>query len=93
MDQTNNNWYDFDNATMGDGDQVVPVESAQLAGVPSLEVRSEDISVFNLKSHVLSLHPLLPSLDEVSSATSRFFSGLTGTALLPKGTDPGRFHS
>ncbi len=86
------NWYDFDHATMGDGDQVVPVESAVLAGVPSLEVRGEDISIFNLKSHVLSLHPLLPSLDEVSSATSRFFSGVTGVVLLPKGTDPSRFH-
>lgn len=92
VDTGNNNWYDFDHATMGDGDQVVPVESALLAGVPSLEVQGDDVSVFNLKSHILSLHPLLPSLDEVSSATSRFFAGQSGTALLPKGTDPTRFH-
>jgi len=92
VDQQNDNWYDFDDAMMGDGDQVVPVESALLPGVPSMEVRGEDVSVFNLKSHVLSLHALLPSLDEVSSVTSRFFSGVTGAALLPIGTDPARFH-
>ncbi len=92
VDQQNNNWYDFDHAKMGDGDQVVPVESALLPGVPSVEVRGEDISVFNLKSHVLSLHALLPSLDEVSSITSRFFTGVTGAALLPIGTDRTRFH-
>jgi hypothetical protein len=90
------NWYDFDDAdkpeNKGAGDEVVPVESAVLAGVPSLEVRGEDVSVFNLKSHVLSLHALLPSLDEVSSVTSRFFTGVTGAALLPKGTDPTRLH-
>ena len=39
VDQQNDNWYDFDHAVMGDGDQVVPVESALLPGVPSLEVR------------------------------------------------------
>jgi hypothetical protein len=91
------NWYDFDDAekpeNKGAGDEVVPVESAVLPGVPSLEVRGSDISVFNLKSHVLSLHPLLPSLDEVSSVTSRFLSGVSDPAnLLPKGTDPTRFH-
>jgi hypothetical protein len=90
------NWYDFDTAdrpeNKGSGDDVVPVESAVLAGVPSVEVRAEDISIFNLKSHALSLHALLPSLDEVSSITSRFFSGTKGPALLPKGTAPSRFH-
>jgi hypothetical protein len=92
VDQQKDNWYDFDHAKMGDGDQVVPVESALLPGVPSMEVRGEDVSVFNLKSHVLPLHALLPSLDEVSSVTSRFFAGVTGPALLPIGTDPARFH-
>ena len=92
VDQQKDNWYDFDHAKMGDGDEVVPVESALLPGVPSVEVRGEDVSVFNLKSHVLPLHALLPSLDEVSSITSRFFTGVTGAALLPKGTDPARFH-
>jgi hypothetical protein len=94
LDEQNNvkNWYDFDHAQNGDGDEVVPVGSAVLAGVPALEVQKGDVSVLNVKSHVLSLHALLPSLDEVSSATSRFFSGVTGTALLPKGTDLGRFH-
>jgi|SRR5208337_2435246 len=92
VDQQNDNWYDFDHAVMGDGDQVVPVESALLPGVPSMEIRGEDVSVFNLKSHALPLHALLPSLDEVSSVTSRFFSGVTGAGLLPAGTDPARFH-
>lgn len=86
------NWYDFDHAVMGDGDEVVPVDSSVLNGVPALEVQKGDVSVFNLKSHVLSLHALLPSLDEVSSATSRFFSGVAGADLLPKGTDPSLFH-
>jgi len=92
VDQQRDNWYDFDHAMMGDGDQVVPLQSALLPGVPSVEVRGEDISVFNLKSHVIPLHVLLPSLDEVSSIASRFFSGVTGAALLPKGTDPARYH-
>lgn len=86
------NWYDFDHAAMGDGDEVVPVDSAVLPGVPAMEVQKGDVGFFNLKSHVLSLHALLPSLDEVSSATSRFFSGVTGSALVAKGTDPNRFH-
>jgi hypothetical protein len=86
------NWYDFDHAVNGEGDEVVPVDSAVLAGVPAFEVQKGDVSVFNLKSHVLSLHALLPSLDEVSSVTSRFFSGVAGAALLPKGTDPRRLH-
>jgi hypothetical protein len=92
------NWYDFDDADKPEnksaGDEVVPVESALLNGVPSVEIRSDDISLFNLKSHFLSLHALLPSLDEVSSVTSRFFS-LTrppDLGILPKGTDPSRFH-
>jgi hypothetical protein len=86
------NWYDFDHALNGDGDEVVPVDSARLDGVPSFEIPKGDVSIFNLKSHVLSLHALLPSLDEVSSVTSRFLSGVTGTSLVPKGTDPSRFH-
>ena len=93
VDQAKDNWYDFDNARMGDGDQVVPVESAVLKGAPSVEVRWKDVSVFNLKSRVLSLHALLPSLDEVSSVTSRFFSGKTGADLLPKGIDLTCFHA
>jgi hypothetical protein len=90
------NWYDFDDAekpeNQSDGDEVVPVESATLVGVPALEIQKADVSVFNVKSHMFSLHALLPSLDEVSSATSRFFSGKMGIELLPKGTDPSRFH-
>jgi hypothetical protein len=85
------NWYDFDHAGKGDGDEVVPIESATLPGVPAFEIHAGDVSVFNLKSHILSLHALLPSLDEVASATSRFFSGSTGPDLLPRGTDPASF--
>ncbi len=91
------NWYDFDDAdkpeNKGAGDDVVPLESAVLPGVPAVEIRGEDVSVFNLKSHVLPLHVLLPTLDEVSSIASRFFTGVTDAGLLPKGTDPTRFHS
>jgi hypothetical protein len=86
------NWYDFDNAQNGDGDGVVPVDSATLKGVPALEIPKADVSVFNVKSHLFSLHALLPSLDEVSSATSRFFSGKTGTDLVAKGADWSLFH-
>ncbi|HVB33632.1 MAG TPA: hypothetical protein VNJ52_04545 [Patescibacteria group bacterium] len=87
------NWYDFDHAKCADGDQVVLVESARLAGIASLEIKKADVSFFSLKSHMLgSLHAFLPSMDEVCSATSRFFAGLTGPALLPKGVDPKQFH-
>jgi hypothetical protein len=45
------NWYDFDDAekpeNKGAGDDVVPLESALLPGVPSMEARGEDVSVFN----------------------------------------------
>ena len=93
VDPQKDYWYDFDHAAKGDGDDVVPVESAVLRGVPSFEVRAEDVSFFNLKSHLVHLHVLLPSLDEVSSVTTRFFSGITDPAqLLPKGTDPSRYH-
>jgi hypothetical protein len=93
VDQRNNNWYDFDHAQMDEGDEVVLVESAVLPGVPAFEVRGEDISVFNVRSHILPLHALLPSLDEVSSAASRFFSGAMASDVLPAGTDPSRFHA
>lgn len=83
------NWFDFDHAQQADGDQVVLAESARLEGIPALGVKKPEMPLLNVKFHLLgSLHAYLPSLDEVSSATSRFFAGLTGPALLPKGVDP-----
>lgn len=87
------NWYDFDHAETADGDDVVLAKSAVLPGVPALEIQKSDVSPLNIKSHLLgSLHATLPSLDEVCSATSRFFAGVSGSALLPKGMNPSQFH-
>src|SRR5277367_55911 len=38
------NWYDFDNARKGVGDDVVLVGSAKLPGVTAVEIRPEDLS-------------------------------------------------
>lgn len=87
------NWFDFDNADQqkGDGDDVVPVTSALLAGVPAVEIDESDVGYFNFKARLLSVHAALPSLDEVQTVTYRFLSGDTGTDLLPTGVDNSRY--
>jgi hypothetical protein len=87
------NWFDFDNADKhkGDGDDVVPVTSALLAGVPAVEMDESDMGYFNFKARLLSVHAALPSLDEVQTVTYRFLGGDTGTDLLPTGMDNSRY--
>jgi hypothetical protein len=85
------NWYDFDHAAKGDGDEVVPVTSALLTGVPAIEIHENDVGYFNLKAHLLSMHAALPSLDEVQTVTARFLGGAIGTDLLPAGMDDSRY--
>ncbi|MGO9265865.1 MAG: lipase/acyltransferase domain-containing protein [Candidatus Binataceae bacterium] len=88
-------WYDFDRATMGAGDDVVPVQSAQLVGVASVEIQAEDVSYFHpiQRGMVASdMHAFLPSLDEVATIVGRFFQGERGIDLLPRGLPPTRFH-
>lgn len=89
------NWYDFDNAEKGLGDDVVPFISAQISRVPSVEIRTEDVSYFHPVERGLAsvdLHAFLPALDEVATIVSRFLSGQRGTDLLPVGMPAERFH-
>ncbi len=89
------NWYDFDDAEKGLGDDVVPFISAQIPGVASVEIRTEDVSYFNPVQRGLAsvdLHAFLPALDEVATIVGRFLGGKRGTDLLPKGIPADRFH-
>jgi lecithin:cholesterol acyltransferase len=95
VDPANGNWYDFDHAQKGDGDDVVPVVSALLNGVAAVEIRTEDVSYFHPIERGLAsvdLHAFLPALDEVATVVSRFMSGKRGQALLPMGIPGTRFH-
>jgi hypothetical protein len=81
------NWYDFDNARKGLGDNVVLVGSAKLPRVTAAEIRPEDLSYIwhpIPRAYVeADMHAFLPALDEVQTIVSSFFSGATGTKLLP----------
>lgn len=89
-------WYDFDHAVRDFGDDVVPVESARLAGVASVELRPEDISYIR---HPIErtyanadMHAFLPALDEVATIVFQFLRGTRGVKLLPLGIPAPRFH-
>ena len=89
------NWYDFDNAQKGPGDDIVPMVSAVLADVSSVELRTEDVGYFHPIQRGLAsldLHAFLPALDEVATIAGRFLGGTRGTDLLPAGLPRGRFH-
>lgn len=95
VDPAHGNWYDFDNAQKGDGDDVVPVVSALLNGVAAVEIRTDDVSYFHPIERGLAsldLHAFLPALDEVATVVSRFMSATRGPGLLPKGIPGSRFH-
>ncbi|HVN27662.1 MAG TPA: hypothetical protein VMT64_04210 [Candidatus Binataceae bacterium] len=81
------NWYDFDNARKGIGDDVVPVGSAKLPGVTAVEIRPEDMSyLFHPIQRAYAdadMHAFLPALDEVQTIVSSFFAGASGSDLLP----------
>jgi Lecithin:cholesterol acyltransferase len=85
--QSPDNWYDFDNARRGVGDDVVLVGSAKLPGVTAVQIRPEDLSyIFHPVQRAYAeadLHAFLPALDEVQTIVSAFFGGATGTTLLP----------
>jgi lecithin:cholesterol acyltransferase len=90
------NWYDFDHAQKGPGDDVVPVVSALLAGVAAFEVRTEDVSYFRhpIERGLIAadLHAFLPALDEVGTVTTRFLNGKRGGKdLLPLGVPQERY--
>lgn len=89
-------WYDFDHARRDAGDDVVPVESALLAGVAAVELRPEDISFIRHpieRAYTASdMHAFLPALDEVGTIVAQFLSGTRGAKLLPLGIPPARFH-
>ena len=90
------NWYDFDNALKGPGDDVVPVVSARLDGIAAIELTPDDVSYFfhpiQRGMAMLDMHAFLPALDEVGTIVGRFFQGDRGVALLPRGLPPSRFH-
>jgi hypothetical protein len=81
------NWYDFDNARKGEGDDVVLAGSAKLPGVAAVQIRPEDFSYIlhpiQRAYAETDLHAFLPALDEVQTIVYSFFDGKTGTALLP----------
>jgi hypothetical protein len=92
---TPSNWYDFDHKQKGPGDDVVPVVSARLPGVASVEIRTADVSYFHPIQHglaALDLHAFLPALDEVATIVGRFLDGEQATDLLPAGLPQARFH-
>jgi len=90
------NWYDFDRAQKGLGDDVVPVVSAQLPGVVSVEIQTADVSYFHPLERGLAaanLHAFLPALDEVATIVGRFLDGARDAAdLLPLGIPSERYH-
>jgi len=86
--------YNFDGATKGPGDDVVPVQSAHLNGVASVEIQADDVSYFHPVERGMAasdMHAFLPALDEVGTIAARFFQGTRGSALLPKGLPASRF--
>jgi hypothetical protein len=88
-------WYDFDHAKKGSGDDVVPVVSARLNAVPSVEIQERDVSYFHPIERgmaAMDMHAFLPVLDEVATIVGRFFQGQRGIDLLPKGLPPERYN-
>ena len=91
-------WYDFDHAEKGIGDDVVPEGSAKLPEVAAVKILDTDLSYFLhpiQRAMVASdLHAFLPALDEVQTIVAKFFAGGTGIDLLPanlKREKPSRF--
>ncbi|MBV8054089.1 MAG: hypothetical protein JO071_02480, partial [Deltaproteobacteria bacterium] len=80
-------WYDFDHAEKGLGDDVVPEGSAKLPGVTAVKILDTDLNYFLhpvQRAMVASdLHAFLPALDEVQTIVANFFAGGQGTDLLP----------
>jgi hypothetical protein len=88
-------WYDFEHATKGEGDDVVPIRSAKFPGIASVELRADDVSYFRPLQRgyaSLDLHAFLPALDEVQTVTSRFLEGTRGPDLLPRNLNANRYH-
>ena len=80
-------WYDFDHAEKGFGDDIVPEGSAKLPGVTAVKILDTDLNYFLhpiQRAMVASdLHAFLPALDEVQTIVATFFAGGEGTVLLP----------
>ncbi len=86
------NWFDFTKVTYGVGDGVVPLTSSHIPGVDYVWVSHSDASAISF-ARLISLHAFLPCVDEVHAICERFFSGLSGTALLPLGMQQGQYVS
>jgi hypothetical protein len=80
-------WYDFDHAEKGIGDDIVPEGSAKLPGVTAVKILDTDLSYFlhPVQRAMVAgdLHAFLPALDEVQTIVATFFAGGTGVDLLP----------
>jgi len=88
------NWFDFDHATFGDGDGIVPTTSSVVpgAGCAAIEIAEADVPYLDVKTRLVSMHAFLPTLDEVSTVVARFFDGAnTAGELVPRGMPDGRY--
>jgi hypothetical protein len=91
------NWYDFEvdngGAIKGDGDDVVPVESAKLPGIPAVRILAADVGWLQ-RLEPISMHAKLPSLDKVQSIAARFLRGdKPDASLLPYGMKQSQFEA
>jgi hypothetical protein len=87
-------WYDFDGAVRGNGDQIVPVESALLRGVASVRL-SRDLAspIAESKARFASFHAFIATLDETQTIVSRFLDGERApNDLLPRNCGLDRYH-
>jgi len=73
---------EFDFSTKGDGDGVVPCDSALLKGIQSVRLTMDQVRYFTETLARFQLHPFMPILDEVQSITDAFLKGRA--ALLPR---------
>jgi len=78
------NWFDFENGQWGNGDELVPVESAVLPGARYVRVPFELISLLDdPRVRLINFHSFITELDEVQTLTTRFLDGADGQDLLP----------
>jgi pimeloyl-ACP methyl ester carboxylesterase len=70
------NWYDFENADKGDGDGVVPVDSAAPLGLAKVCIPFSAVSWWaEPAARFFDFHAFLPTLDEVQTVVARFLAG------------------
>jgi hypothetical protein len=64
------NWFDFDGAKPGPGDEVVPVKSAILAGAPSVRIPFSEVSYFfDPGARYVSFHAFMTAVNRERAST------------------------